>query len=307
MIGVLGSALRTVVVPRAEPTLLTQTVFVGVRKALRRARAQEVAVGGRRPAHGPVRAGLPDRSSRASGWPACSSGSRRCSGPSGASSRARRSPGPARRCSPSASPSPATSRDGAVLRRRHDRAGPGGTAHLLPAVDLRPVLAPRGARRAARHPGRHPARGRGAAAPGPRHRLARPARRPVDRLGAVVRRDRGEPHVQHRAAVLPEPAPRALVDHGRGVRAGRRRAVGRRPSTCPRNYKAELCVRSGFLSLRRIAEVFDIEFDPDPVARRPDLRHPRGVRRGVRRPRRSKDSRSTPIATRRGATSPGGG
>jgi hypothetical protein len=32
----------------------------------------------------------------------------------------------------------------------------------------------------------------------------------------------------------------------------------------PRNYKAELCVRSGYLSLRHIAEVFDIEFDPDP-------------------------------------------
>jgi hypothetical protein len=32
----------------------------------------------------------------------------------------------------------------------------------------------------------------------------------------------------------------------------------------PRNYKAELCVRSGFLSLRRIAQVFDIDFDPDP-------------------------------------------
>jgi hypothetical protein len=32
----------------------------------------------------------------------------------------------------------------------------------------------------------------------------------------------------------------------------------------PRNYKAELCVRSGYLSLRHIAEVFDLEFDPDP-------------------------------------------
>src|SRR5688572_5227143 len=32
VVGVLGSAMRTVVVPRAEPTLLTQTVFVSVRK-----------------------------------------------------------------------------------------------------------------------------------------------------------------------------------------------------------------------------------------------------------------------------------
>jgi len=33
----------------------------------------------------------------------------------------------------------------------------------------------------------------------------------------------------------------------------------------PRNYRAELCLRSGFLSLRHIAAVFDIEFDPDPA------------------------------------------
>jgi hypothetical protein len=32
----------------------------------------------------------------------------------------------------------------------------------------------------------------------------------------------------------------------------------------PRNYRAELCLRSGFLSLRHIATVFDIHFDPDP-------------------------------------------
>ncbi|MFL6207042.1 MAG: hypothetical protein ACJ739_16990 [Acidimicrobiales bacterium] len=33
----------------------------------------------------------------------------------------------------------------------------------------------------------------------------------------------------------------------------------------PRNYRAELCLRSGYLSLRHIATVFDIEFDPDPA------------------------------------------
>jgi hypothetical protein len=32
----------------------------------------------------------------------------------------------------------------------------------------------------------------------------------------------------------------------------------------PRNYRAELCLRSGYLSLRHIAAVFDIDFDPDP-------------------------------------------
>jgi hypothetical protein len=37
----------------------------------------------------------------------------------------------------------------------------------------------------------------------------------------------------------------------------------------PRNYRAELCVRSGYLSLRHIAAVFDIGFDPDPSATDP--------------------------------------
>lgn len=35
----------------------------------------------------------------------------------------------------------------------------------------------------------------------------------------------------------------------------------------PRSYKAELCLRSGYLSLRHIADVFDIPYDPQP---RPD-------------------------------------
>ncbi len=32
----------------------------------------------------------------------------------------------------------------------------------------------------------------------------------------------------------------------------------------PRTYKAELCLRSGYLALRRLADLFDIEYDPDP-------------------------------------------
>lgn len=33
----------------------------------------------------------------------------------------------------------------------------------------------------------------------------------------------------------------------------------------PRTFKAELCLRSGFLALRRIADLFEIEHDPDPA------------------------------------------
>ena len=35
----------------------------------------------------------------------------------------------------------------------------------------------------------------------------------------------------------------------------------------PRSYQAELCLRSGYLALRRLADLFDIEYDPSP---RPD-------------------------------------
>jgi hypothetical protein len=33
----------------------------------------------------------------------------------------------------------------------------------------------------------------------------------------------------------------------------------------PREWQAELCIRSGYLALRRIAATFDITFDPDPA------------------------------------------
>ena len=34
--------------------------------------------------------------------------------------------------------------------------------------------------------------------------------------------------------------------------------------TLPRTYRAELCLRSGYLALRHIADVFDIAYDPNP-------------------------------------------
>jgi hypothetical protein len=35
----------------------------------------------------------------------------------------------------------------------------------------------------------------------------------------------------------------------------------------PRTFEAELCIRTGYLALRKLADLFDIEYDPDP---RPD-------------------------------------
>ena len=74
-----------------------------------------------------------------------------------------------------------------------------------------------------------------------------------------------------------------------------------------REPRAELCIRAGYIALRRIAEFFRIPYDPDPDADRPHLDQPRRVRRGVRPRWPSGASRSRPTATRRGATSPGGG
>ena len=54
----------------------------------------------------------------------------------------------------------------------------------------------------------------------------------------------------------------------------------------PRSWQAQLCLRAGYLALRRIAGAYGIRYDPDP-ARRSDLDHARRVRRGARSTRRA--------------------
>ena len=57
------------------------------------------------------------------------------------------------------------------------------------------------------------------------------------------------------------------MDHGGRLRARHRRAaaVDRRPPSDGEDAYAALCLRTGYLSLRRIAEYFGLPFDPDPL------------------------------------------
>ena len=85
------------------------------------------------------------------------------------------------------------------------------------------------ARRASAEPGR-------VADPVHEDRMARPdRRRPLRALGVVVRRHRGEPHQPAVAGVLPLPASRAQLDHGCRLRAryGRDRSVDSRSAAQP--------------------------------------------------------------------------
>ena len=65
----------------------------------------------------------------------------------------------------------------------------------------------------------------------------------------------------------------------------------------PHDPRADLFLRAGYLSLRRIADSFGIRYDADPRPDDPITRDPRGVRRGVRaarRVRRAADRRPRP-------------
>ena len=185
--------------------------------------------------------------------------------------------------------------------------GAGGAADLVPPVDLRPVLPAGGPGGPARHAGGHAARPGRAARAGRPHRLAGAARRPVDRLGPLVRGARGEPHLQRRPALLPQPAPGAVVAHGGGLRPRHGVAPRSRASTCPARSRPSCasarasspCVASPTPSTSRTT--------PIPRPTDPISRDPRGVRRGVRSAGGRRRPAAAPTATRPGATSPAGG
>ena len=75
----------------------------------------------------------------------------------------------------------------------------------------------------------------------------------------------------------------------------------------PRTYKAELCLRSGYLALRHLADLFDIDYDHEPAAGRPDLDRPArsSTRSASAWPPRAR--RCGPTGTRPGGTSRAGG
>ena len=225
-----------------------------------------------------------------------------------ATSRARPSPGAARRCSPSASPSPRTSPRRCSPSWRHDRPRPGRAADLVPAVDLRPVLAARGARRPARHPGRHAARSGRAAPRGPSASAGCPASTTCGWSGtAGSSRSRSRTRRTPSLPFFRSQHPRALLAHRRRLRARHRGAagVGARPAPVVRGRAVP--AHRATSSLRHLADLFDIA-----LRRRPRARTTRS-----RSPARSSTRCSTgwpptvrrwrPTATRPGATSPAGG
>ena len=53
----------------------------------------------------------------------------------------------------------------------------------------------------------------------------------------------------------------------------------------PRDVEAEFCIRAGYLCLRRVADYFRIPYDPDPTPGRAHLDHASGVGRGGGLPR----------------------
>lgn len=73
-----------------------------------------------------------------------------------------------------------------------------------------------------------------------------------------------------------------------------------------RDPRAEICIRSGFIALRRIADFFGIAYDPDPD---PLTRLPSPGLSSTRQSSdwRPKGFRSSPIETRHGGRSQGGG
>ena len=91
--------------------------------------------------------------------------------------------------------------------------------------------------------------------------------RAVQALGAVVRRRRGEPRLVPRPRLLPLAATRAVVGRRRPAACSTPPRSSPRSSTALAVAEAQLMIRTGFLCLRRLGDIFGIRYDPDP---RPD-------------------------------------
>ena len=96
-----------------------------------------------------------------------------------------------------------------------------------------------------------------------RERLRAP-RRAVARVGDVVHRAPRDPHHPHDPQLLPDPDP------GPDLGGARRRRSSTRPrsttprSTCPPSATAGLCIRSGWLALRGLADYFRVPYPHTP-------------------------------------------
>ena len=141
-----------------------------------------------------------------------------------------------------------------------------------------------------------------------RHRVARPSSTTSGSTGSggsSSSRRATRPTSPCRSSAASTPSARGSRRPGAcSTRAALRAVVRRPPSQLPRPSSASAPASS---SLRRIAEVFDIDFDPDPAPDRSDLGDPRGVRRRVRRAGRAAALPLRADRDRPGATSPAGG
>ena len=265
VLSTLASAIKTVVVPRAEPVMLARWVFVGLRRPfdwrVRRAATWEdadrimsrfapfalmslplvwvaIVIAGFMPIYWALGVDWPGDTFEQSGSSLLTLGF--------------------------AVDHHATG-DLRHVRRGHDRPRPRRPADQLPADDVPAVLPAGGAGLAARRAGGHAADAGRHVPPGQADRLDPGVGRLLVRLGALVHRGRGVPHVVPGAVVLPQPAPRPVLDHGRRRGPRQRRAAGVLRSTCRASWQAHLCLRAGYLALRRISGSYGVIYDPDPA------------------------------------------
>jgi hypothetical protein len=85
----------------------------------------------------------------------------------------------------------------------------------------------------------------------------------VAAVGELVRRRHRDPHLPASAGVLPVTPLGAVLGDGLRGGAGQGVAAGLDVDR-PRSPDAELCIRAGYVALRRIADFFNVRHNPDP-------------------------------------------
>ena len=80
----------------------------------------------------------------------------------------------------------------------------------------------------------------------------------------MVCRHRREPHLAGGAGLLSVAAARSFVGHRRGRDTGCRRAHALDARCAASIAQADLCIRAGYLALRRIADFFQIAYNANP-------------------------------------------
>ena len=112
------------------------------------------------------------------------------------------------------------------------------------------------------------------------HRRLGSAGGPVAGVGELVRRRRRDPHLPAGPGVLPLAALGALMVTASGAVLDGASLLASTVDR-PRSPDAELCIRAGYVALRRIADFFYVRHTPTRTGRRTDLDRPARVRPGL--------------------------